>query len=421
MARFGYFVPEFPGQTHGFFWRELRALQQLGQEPEPISTRPPRQRAPAPEWAPTGIAPTHYLTPPSIKTVVGGSTRALRALADRRRAALILSMVRPKEISPAIGNLQLDYRFARSVALLWAGAELARYAKARHWDHVHVHSCADAAQVALFAHAISGIPYSLTLHGPLSDYGPNQFRKWQNADFSVVITARLLAEVREQLGGHLPGEVRVAPMGVDLDSFTRQAPYEPWPGHGQTRIFCCGRLNPSKGHSDLLKAVRILVSSGLDTLLTLAGEDEVGGTGYRLELERQVSELGLERHVRLLGAVPERTVRDELAAAHLFALASHSEPLGVAIMEAMAMGVPVVVTSAGGVRELVVGEESGILVEPHNPPQLANAIIGLLENPGKAVAMGQQGRSRIEQAFDVRTSALVLAELMESKIRRGTV
>ncbi|MNI67946.1 GDP-mannose-dependent alpha-(1-6)-phosphatidylinositol monomannoside mannosyltransferase [compost metagenome] len=161
------------------------------------------------------------------------------------------------------------------------------------------------------------------------------------------------------------------------------------------------------------------MSSGFDVHLTLAGEDELGGTGYRQELERLVRELGLERNVRFLGAVPEHKVREELAAAHLFALASHSEPLGVAIMEAMAMGVPVVVTSAGGVRELVVGGESGILVEPHNPARLAEVIFELLQHPDKALSIAEQGRSRIEQAFDVRTSALVLAELMESKIRRG--
>ncbi|MBP2265725.1 glycosyltransferase involved in cell wall biosynthesis [Pseudarthrobacter sp. PvP004] len=419
MVRFGYFVPEFPGQTHGFFWRELRALTQLGLEPEPVSTRRPRQLALLPEWARNEVAATHYLTPPSIKTFMGGGTRAFRAVAGGRLGAIVRSAASPYESSRDLDSPRLGYAVARAAALLWAGGELARHAETRQWDHVHVHSCADAAQVALFAHAISGIPYSLTLHGPLSDYGPNQLRKWQNAEFSVVITARLLAEVREALDGHLPGEIRVAPMGVDLDTFKRVAPYKPWSGQGQARIFCCARLNRSKGHADLLKAITIVMSSGFDVHLTLAGEDELGGTGYRQELERLVRELGLERNVRFLGAVPEHKVREELAAAHLFALASHSEPLGVAIMEAMAMGVPVVVTSAGGVRELVVGGESGILVEPHNPGRLAEVIFELLQHPDKALSIAEQGRSRIEQAFDVRTSALVLAELMESKIRRG--
>ncbi|MFW0774828.1 exopolysaccharide biosynthesis GT4 family glycosyltransferase EpsE [Paenarthrobacter nitroguajacolicus] len=419
MTRFGYFVPEFPGQTHGFFWRELRALRRLGLEPEPVSTRPPVHPALPPEWARNELAATYYLTPPRVTTFLGGSARTLRALAGGKLPAIARSASPPRHAGEP-GNSGSRLHVARAIALLWAGGELARHSEARGWDHIHVHSCADAAQVALFAHALSGISYSLTLHGPLSDYGPNQFRKWQNADFSVVITEPLMAEVRDALGGHLPDELRVAPMGVELDSFSRLTPYEPWPGMGEARIFCCGRLNPSKGHFDLLEAVKIVLSSGVDVRLTLAGEDEHGGDGFRLELERRIRGLGLENHVRLLGAVPESRVRDELAVAHLFTLASHSEPLGVAIMEAMAMGVPVLATSAGGVPELVVPNVSGVLVEPGNPARLAEAMIALLRDPGTATSLAEQGRSRMAQAFDVRTSALVLAELMESRSRRGT-
>ena len=80
----------------------------------------------------------------------------------------------------------------RLVPLALLGASLARISKRRHWDHLHVHSCADAAHIAMFARILGGVPYSLTLHGPLSDYGPNQRQKWRNAEFVVVICGDIM-------------------------------------------------------------------------------------------------------------------------------------------------------------------------------------------------------------------------------------
>src|SRR5205823_3125619 len=81
-------------------------------------------------------------------------------------------------------------RRARILALAIIGAELAALARSEGFNHVHVHSCADAAHVALFAHLLSGLTYSITLHGPLDDYGPNQREKWRHAAFAVVITRK---------------------------------------------------------------------------------------------------------------------------------------------------------------------------------------------------------------------------------------
>ena len=98
----------------------------------------------------------------------------------------------------------------RLLALVLAGAKLVRLAEKQRWSHVHVHSCADAANVALFAHLIGDIDYSFTLHGPLEDYGPNQKQKWAHAAFAIVITKKLLAEVQEKLAGSLPPAIEIA-------------------------------------------------------------------------------------------------------------------------------------------------------------------------------------------------------------------
>lgn len=410
---FGYLVPEFPGQTHSFFWREVAALRTLGMEPELISTRRPKGGRVSHGWADGAENETYYLVPPSPATLVLASATLLRGLVSGRAPALRRSVREYRAgRAPAVGLRRQVMGALYLAALVLAAADLVRVSRSRAWTHIHVHSCADAAQVALFAHRLSGLPYSLTLHGPLADYGPNQAGKWQNAAFAVVITKGLLRDIGQQLGAALPGRVEIAPMGVDTTNFIRRTPYEPWTGAGPARIFSCGRLNPSKGHKDLVAAVRLLADSGIDARLVVAGEDDVGGTGYRLELERFITELDLAGRITLLGAVSEEVIRSGLEEAHVFALASHAEPLGVAIMEAMSLSVPVVVTGAGGVPELVQDQQSGLLVAANDAVRLAAAVALVLKSPDLASRLGAAGRQRVAERFDSTRSAAILAQLI---------
>lgn len=403
LNRIGYFVPEFPGQTHIFFWREIVALKDQDVQLDIISTRRPVAQIVSHTWSPRAQQATTYLFPLTrnfIATVIellrcgpAAWFRCLRAVAAA-------------SVSSWIQRFQL-------LAFIVIGAELSAIARQRRWQHLHVHSCANAANIALFAHLLSGLPYSLTLHGPLEDYGTNQFQKWQYARFGIVITQKLHEEVEQALAGHLPRQVLIAPMGVDLSAFYREFPYRPWNGKTAFRIFSCGRLNFCKGHAVLIEAVAQLHHLGISVELAIAGEDEQGGVGYRKRLEAQIERLKLRNVVHLLGAVSEETVRQRLERSHVFALASLSEPLGVAIMEAMAMEVPVVVTNSGGVKELVQDGVDGILVEVNAPNQISDAILRLISNPSMAVRMGQLGRKRVQQQFHSRRSAEVLYKAIE--------
>ena len=406
--RIGYLVPEFPGQTHAFFWREIEALRSLGLEIDLVSTRPPLPALVSHRWAQQAVEETDYLTPPgpdhfaSLMSQLRRTGRAgvRRCVASMRRAE----------------DLDRKQRL-RLWALAVAGARLADLGRRRGWNHVHAHSCADAAQVVLFAHLLSGVSYSLTLHGQLKDYGPNQREKWRHAAFAIVITRRLLHEVERVLEDSLPARVEVAPMGVQPELFQRSEPYRPWPGRGQLSIFSCGRLNPAKGHSTLIGAVARLREWGLDAHLTIAGEDEVGGAGYRALLERDIALRGLEGSVALVGAVSEDRIRAELEAAHVFALASREEPLGVAIMEAMAMEVPIVATRAGGVPELVDDGVDGLLVRAESEAELAHTLDRIARDRELASRIAAAGRRKIEAEFSADRSAAVLAVCLEDSLR----
>jgi glycosyltransferase involved in cell wall biosynthesis len=407
--KIGILIPEFPGQTHAFFWREIQELRRRGIEVDVVSTRAPPPGIVSHEWARQAIAETTYLVPPGwggamsigaglLHAFPGGWSRCARSIRDAR-------------VPPG--------QRKRQMALAVVGAGLAELARARGWDHLHAHSCADAANVALYASRLSGLPYSLTLHGPLGDYGANQEEKWRRATFALVITEKLIQEVRSALDGSLPPRMALAPMGVDLDRFQRGEAYVPWEGRGPLRLFSCGRLNPCKGHDDLVDVVGRIADRGIDVRLTIAGEDESGGSGYRKDLEALVQGRRLGDRVHLLGAVSEKRVIAEIEGAHLFCLASKAEPLGVAIMEAMALGVPVVVTGAGGVPELVDDGTDGVLVPAGEPMAMADAVVALAHDPERARRLGDAGRRKVVESFGSGRSAEVLVRMVAASPRPG--
>ncbi|WGR61244.1 colanic acid biosynthesis glycosyltransferase WcaL [Paracoccus ferrooxidans] len=401
MLKIGFFIPEFPGQTHIFLWRERQALAELGIEAELISTRPPPRAVASHSWAAEAQAQTRYLMP------LGGE--GLGILAELLRSgpagwARGLGAAMTAEAQGLKGRL-------RMLALLAMGARLKRIARQQGWNHIHVHSCADSANIAMFAERLGGPGYSLTLHGPtLEGYGPNQRQKWRHARFATIISQLLTQVAEREIGADRPAVINVAPMGVDLDQIRRQAPWQP-PAPGEPlRIFSCGRLNAVKGHDHLIQTVALLRARGIDTRLEIAGEDEQGGTGYHRQLDALIAEKGLSDAVTLLGAVNETSVREGLERAHIFALASLNEGISVAIMEAMAMEMPVVVTDVGGNHELITSGRDAILVPPERPEVMADEIARLHADPDEARRLAQASRARVAADFHHRRSAQAVAD-----------
>ena len=400
--KIGYLIPEFPGQTHAFFWREIKALEKMGVTVDVVSTRLPNQKIMSHHWTEVAQSRTTYLFP--LKNY-------LKILEEFAHYGFYNAI---KVFKPALTaeNHSLKER-TRLIALGIIGVEISLIARKKQWDHLHVHSCADAANIAMMANRLSGLSYSIALHGSLKDYGKNQEQKWSCASFAIVITQKLYQEVKTTISKYLPSKIRIAPMGVDNNEFTRTQPYCHYE-NGEILVFSCGRLNPCKGHKYLIEAIHLLQDQGFQIKLMIAGEDEEGGNGYRKTLEDLIRHLELEESVKLLGAISEIKIKENLEQAHLFALASLEEPLGVATMEAMAMEIPVVVTDAGGVRELVNHNVEGKLVKPESSAELADAIRDIVTNSDLAIRMGKAGRKKILSSFSSERSANVLLETINS-------
>ena len=403
--KIGYFVPEFPAQTHAFFWRELQALKKIGLEVDLISTKKPSERLISHSWAKEAISLTTYLFPPRVIVIFRAVVFIVFAGFSKWRQ-LVAAIFGAETVG-------IKGRVRHGILAIF-GAVLSERSRDQGWCHIHVHSCADSANIARYAHLLSGLSYSLTLHGHLHIYGLNQREKWKNAAFCIAVADVLMEEVESKLNGYLPPIFKKAPMGVNTMFFYRHTLYAPWCSGETCKVVSCGRLNPGKRHDDTIRAVSLLKKKGIDINLRIAGEDDTPGSATRTHLEQLIQQLSLTQNVSLLGAISEKQVRSELEAAHLFVISSEEEALPVAIMEAMAMGVPLVATRVGGVPELVEHGKNGLMVKPFLPEEIAEAMEMLLLDPKLTKKMSVASQKKIEASFHERISAETIASLLKA-------
>jgi len=233
----------------------------------------------------------------------------------------------------------------------------------------------------------------------------------------VVCVSQRVADFVVQEVGIPQCKVVVIPNGIDLRNFKylpakRQAraalglPYE------LALIGTVARLNPVKRLDVLLQALASV--NGVCAVI-------IGDGPERARLEALRKQLGLVERVRFVGQ--QSNVPEWLAAMDLFVLPSDWEGMSNALLEAMAVGLPVVATAVGGTPEVVVDGVTGLLVPPRDPEALAEAIIALLQDRERAEAMGRTGQERVERYFTVermvqKTEALY-EELIGEKMERG--
>jgi glycogen(starch) synthase len=177
-------------------------------------------------------------------------------------------------------------------------------------------------------------------------------------------------------------KVRVIPNGIDSSWFMVRRRKFPHP-----LIIFVGRLVIEKGPLALVDAMAEIARRFPMARLAFAGSGPMEG-----EIAARIAGRGLEGRVSLLGRLRDRELKDLYSRAWVAAFPSSYEPFGIVALEAMATGVPCVVGNTGGLREIVSGGETGLLVEPDNPAALAEAISQLISNPDRAEAMA--GRAK---------------------------
>jgi glycosyltransferase involved in cell wall biosynthesis len=174
------------------------------------------------------------------------------------------------------------------------------------------------------------------------------------------------------------------------------------------RLVAVARWHPDKGLDVLLDAVSLLAARGAKTELHVVGGPVPGEELYGDDLLRRASTLGT---VTMLGHLESPS--EVLVQAQVYVQPSRAESFGLAALEASAAGLPVVASAVGGLRDVVLAGETGLLVEPDDPVALADAIQELLDDPSRARSLGDAGRRRALADFSSERFADRLAEAYE--------
>jgi len=181
-------------------------------------------------------------------------------------------------------------------------------------------------------------------------------------------------------------------------------------GEQQQVAVMVATFKEQKGHCHLLDALPEVVKEFPDLIVLLIGDGEL-----KKAIQARTLSLHLETHVHFLGN--RQDVPALLATSDLFILPSLWEGLPMALIEAMASGLPVIATRVSGTSQVMVHGETGLLVAPGNSTELAHAILELLSNPSMAFQMGKTARQRVEVHFGARKQAQEHLDLFISELR----
>lgn len=397
MKKIAYLIPEFPTQTHVFFWREIKALEGIGRTIKIFSTREPDSKLSPHAFSGEARARTTYLFPPkwgaAIRILASRPARSVKAL------AYILSL----------NEASLVTRL-RMLGFLPVSATLVAECERSEITHIHCHSVANSAHITKISSLLSGMTFSHVVHGDLVVYGTDHSKKFSGASFIVSVNTPLVEQIKKACP---EADVLIATMGVDTQKFCPQISktYE----LGATiKLITVSRLHEVKGQQHLIEAVRKVLLEGMDVKLSIIGDGP-----YRQELDRLINDNGLRESVFILGSMSEDDILRYLHGSDIFCLASFGlgESAPVVVKEAMACGLPVVATRIGATTDMISDGIDGILVEQKNPAQIVDAIKLLVSDSNLRKKIGISAREKAIREFDSTQIAQTLADKFDAQSR----
>lgn len=313
---------------------------------------------------------------------------------------------------------------------------LAEHLRKHPVDHMHAHFASSATRVAMYVHLLIGVPYSLTAHAKdifLKTIDIPLLRdKIRTAKFVVTVSdynrdylLNLAVGDKYSALGRLiprdaisiePDKIRRLYNGIDLVFFDRRG--TPSSQHPRPLILGVGRLIEKKGFDVLARACAILCRQGLDFQCEIVGKGALEHT-----LRELIAELELTDRVCLSGPKPQDEIIGMYARAAVFALPcvigadGNRDGLPTVLLEAMSMGVPVVSTDVTGVPEIIEDGVTGLIIPQKDPVALASALGQLLQNPMLRRRMGNAGRDKVAQNFDLSRNVGILREWLTGQPR----
>jgi colanic acid/amylovoran biosynthesis glycosyltransferase len=393
--RVAYLVNRYPAVSHTFIRREIAGVEACGVEVLRYSVRPAGEESLVHPEDRDERARTRVLLEEGVAAFAWAVFSALLARPLRFARALGAAW--------RLGGRSPQGRL-RHLAYVAEACLLVRRLRRAGASHLHAHFGTNPAAVAMLCRILGGPPYSFTAHGSelFADPGAHSIgEKVAHSAFAVAVCEFGRSRMASCAAPSDAGRLRVVRCGVDRAYLEAR----PVPPPGRPRLVCVGRLSEEKGHLVLLEAAAALRAAGRALEVALVGDGPL-----RAALEARIRALGLEAVVKVCGAMDGDGVRREIEAARALVLPSFGEGLPVVIMEAFALGRPVIATAVAGIPELVEPGRSGWLVPPGSAEALASAMAEVLDAPATALAaMGACGRAAVLERHDAAREAARLA------------
>lgn len=213
----------------------------------------------------------------------------------------------------------------------------------------------------------------------------------RESDAIIAVSTAEARTIVERCGAN-PNRVTVIPPGVDLDMFRPAEPSDrrpacPWCGSKAGYVLMAARLQPLKGADLAIRAMAELPETVRPDLM-IAGDVSADFADYRTEVEELINRLGMRNHVHFVGAQSRRDLAALMRHSQALLVPSHSETFGLVALEGAASGVPVLASSTGGLREVVVHEETGYLMHDRDPAAWGATLTALLRDEQLRTRMG---------------------------------
>lgn len=391
--RVGYLLSRYPAVSHTFFLKEVLGMRERGMVIDVASINPPDR--PGKDLPPVEAAEatrTFYVKSGGLVAVAF----QLLVIAFSHPVVAFRGLLAALRLGE--WNLK-NYAFA--IFYLAEALRVGRWMRIRSLSHLHVHFGGPVATVGMLTAVAWKIPWSLTLHGPDEFFDQDAFylrQKIESASFVICISDYCRSQVLRIAPGVDEGRLEAGRLGVDCIAL-RPREFDSRDGANEQRplhLVCTGRLVAAKGHRILIEALALLAAEGVSYSCTLIGDGP-----ERSSLEALSSQLGLNKSVVFLGALAHQPTLSEVSQADVFVLASFAEGLPVALMEAMALGVPCVSTTIAAIPELIEHNRNGLLVPPANPEALFRALLRLANDSRLRSQLGQKARETVEAQYNL--------------------
>lgn len=407
VPRLGIIISMFPELHETFILRELVALERCGVRFDIFSLQRPRDPITLDDAIRLSTERTTY------SSLISPSTLA---------AISRVLFSRPMALIRTVGRLIIEGRdrpidIAKNLAILPLSLHIGEMGRERGITHWHGHWANIPTTACWFLSRIHDQSWSAAIHGE-DIFSANRFlsHKLNDAQFAVVCSGYFCHHLKTQLNLERPENVHLNYHGLDprVTSRTVDPVVAAKPATNTLSLVSIGRLVPTKGHDLLIRACGEVMRSGLSVTLRLVGSGPLEN-----ELKSLAISEGIGDRIEFCGALSFEEVLTVLEQADVFVLAPRliagHPPDGIpnVIAEAMALGIPIVTTRVSAIPELVVDNQTGLLVDAEDVSGFAKAIERLFHDPKLASTLSQAGRERVSMLFNQESNIAELLTLFQ--------